>query len=59
MNAKDAMEVIMELLNEPRPPGTYWAHEVLERKKQGLQVSPAAVEMAKNALERSVGKIDT
>jgi hypothetical protein len=49
-HAKECMEKIRKLLANPKPPGNWWASEVLERYENGEPVTPFALSLAKRAL---------
>ena len=48
--AKHCMDVIRELLAEPKPAGKWWAHEVIALHDLGRPVSLGAIEMARKVL---------
>ena len=49
-HSRDCMEAIKELLAEPKPPGQWWAREVVQLYDEGRPVSRAAIELARKAL---------
>lgn len=50
---KSPMERISALLNAPRKPGVWWAHEVVERHRRGESVAPAVLKRAEEAIAES------
>ena len=52
MNSKDAMEVIRELLSEPKTIMHTWPEEVMKLKELGRKVTPAQIDLAQKALAR-------
>jgi len=61
-HAEACMETIRELLDNPKPPGNWWAKEIFAKVAAGEHVSILAYEMAKTALgapvEREPGSDD-
>lgn len=52
MKQQDAMEVIRELLSEPKTIMHTWPEEVMKLKELGRKVTPTQVELAQKALAR-------
>lgn len=45
-----------EVKIKPRPPGRFWAYEVIAKHKRGEPVSIAALEMAQDAIKHDGGR---
>lgn len=61
-HARECMEKIRDTLSHPKPPGNWWAHEIMSKVAAGEHVGIAAYELAKSALrtepEREPGQDD-
>ncbi len=57
-HAEACMIKIREILSKPpRPPGNWWAHEVIAKFKAGHPTSIAALELAESALGHQAQRI--
>ena len=56
-HAEECMAKIREMLGKQKPPGNWWAHEVLAKLKAGEPVTLAAIELAESALAKGGSRI--
>ncbi len=55
--AEACMVKIRAMLANPRPPGNWWAHEVIARFKAGYPTTIAALELAEAAIGHQAQRI--
>jgi hypothetical protein len=49
--AKQCMEEVRDKLINTKPAGNWWAKEVMDQRDEGKAVTPAALSLAKHALD--------
>lgn len=56
-HAAECMVKIREIMARPQPTGNYWAKQVMSQIAAGKVVTPAAYDLAKNALRHQPERV--